>query len=785
MSNLISKAVSAIKNKGIVETVKIGFRYVKLSLDPNGNQLVILNNIVNENSFKNVIVFENNFGWTKIMKQRPQQIAENLPADTLMFYHSNHDADFDSKRRVRKLKDNLVLIDLGYYRDALLEKLKKCPNRYMMVYSTDYIDMERIDIYDRAGYYIIYEYVDDINRDLVGNDLYKLLSERHQKLMEMSNLSVICTATELKNKLEHESALITNGVNYSHFKKASYPVPEDLAPIKKDHGTVICYYGAIASWFDYGLVKKLAENDDYGIVLIGLDYDNTLEKSGLLDVKNVYYLGRKDYEVLPAYGNNADILVIPFVNNSITKATSPVKIFEYMAMEKPIVTTDLPECRKYRSVLVSGSEEEFIENVKKAEGLENDEDYISTEIAEAKANDWSIKASELLAYVDEQKNTRFERDLRSALEGDGYDRVVVWRSPFGWDVPLFQRPQHIARQLAKKGCVVFYEITENTDCVDEMRKEEDNLYLVNFENPGVSDLVMEAVRNCGKPSYIQFYSTNWCISVEELEKYISDGHRILYEYIDDISPELAGTEEIPKYIIDKYDYVMDHPEISVVTTARRLYEDVLKKRGKENLAFSCNGVDYSYFTTFDKEIEFGEQFEKVTSNGKINMCYYGALASWFDYDLIKKINETDKYNIILFGIAYDQTFYEQKINKLPNVYYFGAIEYKKLKYYAAKMDILTIPFVINSITLATSPLKLFEYMALHKPIVTTAMDECKNYESVLVANDHDEFIALLDKASGLRNDKDYLELLDKEARDNDWSKKADVIIDLLRSNEQN
>ena len=274
------------------------------------------------------------------------------------------------------------------------------------------------------------------------------------------------------------------------------------------------------------------------------------------------------------------------------------------------------------------------------------------------------------------------------------------------------------------------------------------------------------------------------MSVDEMTGYIDRGGNVLYEYIDDISPDLAGTEEIPEYIKTKYDYVMSHPEIPVVTTAQKLYEDVVAKRGEENLVLSCNGVDYEFFKRFKKKVKFGTKFTKVINNGKINMCYYGALASWFDYELIKKINDTDRYNIILFGIAYDKSFYKSGADKLKNVYFFGPIEYEKLKYYAVKMDILTIPFVINSITLATSPLKLFEYMALQKPIVTTAMDECKKYESVLVAETHEEFIEKLDKCSELAKDRAYLNLLDKEAKENDWSKKADIIISLIKKNEE-
>ncbi len=54
---------------------------------------------------------------------------------------------------------------------------------------------------------------------------------------------------------------------------------------------------------------------------------------------------------------------------------------------------------------------------------------------------------------------------------------------------------------------------------------------------------------------------------------------------------------------------------------------------------------------------------------------------------------------------------------------------------------------------------------------------------MLIGHDHDEFIALLDKALKKKNDKKYIELLDKEARENDWSFKAQAILDLIKKDE--
>ena len=61
-------------------------------------------------------------------------------------------------------------------------------------------------------------------------------------------------------------------------------------------------------------------------------------------------------------------------------------------------------------------------------------------------------------------------------------------------------------------------------------------------------LLFEELKNITKPKYIQIYSTDCTISLDMLKKYISEGYKILYEYIDDLSPALVGTNELPKNI---------------------------------------------------------------------------------------------------------------------------------------------------------------------------------------------------------------------------------------------
>lgn len=380
------------------------------------------------------------------------------------------------------------------------------------------------------------------------------------------------------------------------------------------------------------------------------------------------------------------------------------------------------------------------------------------------------------------RKKKYMKIIDDILNESEVDRIVLWRSSFGYNVPLFQRPQHIANNLSKNKCLVFYEVTTMTDKVKEIKKFSENLYLINFNNMALNKLLMKRLEDEKRPKYIQLYSTDWKLSIQNIQDYLNSGFKFIYEYIDHLSPELAGTKSLPQNIIDKYEFVMNHREVYVVVTAELLKQDVIKHRGNKNLIFSSNGVDYNNFLSFDEEYKFEPEFQKILDKKKPIVMYYGALAKWFDYELIKKIAKTNKYSVVLFGIKYDESF-DENIHNDKNIYFMGPRDYKVLKNYARKADILTIPFLLNDITASTSPVKIFEYMALHKPIVITDLYECRNYKSVFIGKSHDEFIKFLDKALKLKNDKKYIELLDKEAKENDWSKKAKAIIDVIKKDE--
>lgn len=162
---------------------------------------------------------------------------------------------------------------------------------------------------------------------------------------------VLASAQSLADRLAavaRDVVLVPNGCDAAHFAPASTPNGALRPPLV---GPIIGYYGAVsAGWFDTDLVLTLAESrPEWNVVVVG---PVDPETQALLDgTPNVLQLGEIPYAELPRYCADFDVAVIPFLVNDLTAATDPVKLYEYFAAGKPVVTTPLPELYPLQGLL--------------------------------------------------------------------------------------------------------------------------------------------------------------------------------------------------------------------------------------------------------------------------------------------------------------------------------------------------------------------------------------------------------------------------------------------------
>jgi glycosyltransferase involved in cell wall biosynthesis len=127
-----------------------------------------------------------------------------------------------------------------------------------------------------------------------------------------------------------------------------------------------------------------------------------------------------------------------------------------------------------------------------------------------------------------------------------------------------------------------------------------------------------------------------------------------------------------------------------------------------------------------------------------------------------------------------------KLKEHANIVMVGHKKFAVLPQYLACMDVCLIPFKLDKLTLASNPIKLYEYLAAGKPVVSTELPEvCNNVsEIVYIGKDDDDFIKKVEEAVSetekTENEAAILRRINF-AKDNSWEKRIDTIEKLLRN----
>jgi glycosyltransferase involved in cell wall biosynthesis len=157
---------------------------------------------------------------------------------------------------------------------------------------------------------------------------------------------------------------IANGVDDEMFNSNhSYEKPGDMQSIQ---APIVGYAGKMQEMFDVEMmVHAVSELPNVNFVFIGQELNLDWMKP-LWQHSNTYYLGDKPYSQLPQYLAAFDICTIPYATER-QHGGDPIKFYEYMAMGKPIVTTNIGGVSVFQEnpqVWVAQSPDDFLDGVK-------------------------------------------------------------------------------------------------------------------------------------------------------------------------------------------------------------------------------------------------------------------------------------------------------------------------------------------------------------------------------------------------------------------------------------
>jgi teichuronic acid biosynthesis glycosyltransferase TuaH len=226
------------------------------------------------------------------------------------------------------------------------------------------------------------------------------------------------------------------------------------------------------------------------------------------------------------------------------------------------------------------------------------------------------------------------------------------------------------------------------------------------------------------------------ISPKKLGAFLS-----IYQSVDDISTE----PYIAKHGVRLENEAVKKSDLTLVTSINlwRKFRDI-----QPETHIMHNAVDLSIF----KDVPFGS-FEKPAEikhvTGKI-IGFVGNLDPVrLDYTLLRKIAEahTDK-TLLLIGPINSPEVYTQGLDKMPNVILTGGKNINNIPPYLKYMDVCILPSLLNKMSKSVYPMKINEYLAGGKAIITTDFSEdIRGFsEHIHIARDHADFIRLIDIA---------------------------------------
>jgi glycosyltransferase involved in cell wall biosynthesis len=262
-------------------------------------------------------------------------------------------------------------------------------------------------------YYCIDDYaaLPDVNEDAVR--------AMDEEMTRKADAVFVASETLLpqKMRLNRRTRVSPHGVDFEHFAQAQegrLPAPADVAGLP---GPVVGFFGLIERWIDLDLVDYLAERrPQWSFVLLGRV---AVPEDQLPRRPNVHFLGKRGYEELPAYGQCFDAAIIPYRLTRQVLHANPIKLREYLAMGKPVVSVSTPEIDKYADVVeVARSPEAFLAKLDEILSRPPSAEEARRRMDRVAAESWDARLREVMRVIDDRLAGGALRATPEAGEGE-------------------------------------------------------------------------------------------------------------------------------------------------------------------------------------------------------------------------------------------------------------------------------------------------------------------------------------------------------------------------------
>jgi glycosyltransferase involved in cell wall biosynthesis len=249
---------------------------------------------------------------------------------------------------------------------------------------------------------------------------------------------------------------------------------------------------------------------------------------------------------------------------------------------------------------------------------------------------------------------------------------------------------------------------------------------------------------------------------------------------------LIGTINYRFLVFDAIDNWTLHPQMPNKDLIRQNYNlidnkadliivvsDSLKQIfNNQNVVWIANGVDVEKFRSIVSTYSFGD---------RIRVGYIGKIQDRVDFDLVEKllIDHPD-IEYIFVGPVYSQKSRIRKMKaKYANIVFKGDVHYGLLLKELRNIDIAIIPHVVDDFTDSMNPIKIYEYLAAGKQVVSTRVAGTENFEgAIYIAEDYENFSRYIGLCvDNLKKEKDLsVSISNIITYEYSWENRAQAII---------